>query len=181
MMQAISGVQNTWAPEFVYDAERQTYLIFWSSVTSPAGHQRIWCAETSDFKSFSSPAILFDPGYTVIDATIVTHQGRYYMVYKDERGENRQGTDFKAMRVATAVDLRGPYTPQTNLITPHLTEGPTLYEYSGHWRMLSDCFLTTAGTRCNRTTCWSGKPRPACRPTRRAPWDRFYTRQRRDR
>jgi hypothetical protein len=141
IMSQVPETQNTWAPEFFYDAERQIYLLLWSSVTNPPQHQRIWYAETRDFRSYTVPSVLFDPGYSVIDATLVLKDGTYFLIYKDERGENRSGTDYKAMRVAMATHLHGPYIPQTGLITPPLTEGPALFYTGDRWLMLYDCFM----------------------------------------
>ena len=141
IMQDVPGIRNTWAPEFYYDPKRQTYVVFWSSITATAQHQRIWYAETKDFRAYTAPAILFDPGYSVIDATLVLHNAIYYLIYKDERGENYVGTDYKAMRVATASHTLGPYTAQTDLITPSLTEGPAVFFGNDRWLMLYDSFL----------------------------------------
>lgn len=140
-MGQIRGARNAWAPEFVYLEEQDVYLLFWASITTEEPHQRIWSAETRDFRSLTSPTVLFDPGYSVIDATLIEREGTWFMVYKDERGENRTGTDHKAMRVATAPDPRGPYTPRTELITAHLTEGPTVFRTGDRWLMLYDFFL----------------------------------------
>lgn len=142
VMEGMPGTKNVWAPEYVYDEARGDYLLFWSSVTEPEGdHQRIWCCRTKDFKTVSEPKMLFDPGYTVIDATIVPDGKRWVMAFKDERGENKAGTDNKGMRMAVADALEGPYTVVSDLVTPHLTEGPTLFQAGGRWLMLFDCFL----------------------------------------
>lgn len=141
VMADVPETKNVWAPEFVYDEERNDYLIFWSSVTSPEGHQRTWCCRTRNFESLTKPKVLFDPGYTQIDATIVQDKGTWHLIYKDERGENRRDTDNKAMRVAVSKCLEGPYKPVTGLVTPHLTEGPTVFRAGGRWLMLYDHFM----------------------------------------
>lgn len=142
VMDGVSGVRNVWAPEFVYDEARGDYLLYWSSITEPEGdHQRIWCCRTKDFRAVSDPKVLFDPGYTIIDATLVREGRRWVMAFKDERGENKAGTDNKAMRMAVAEGLEGPYTVVSDLVTPHLTEGPALFEAGGRWLMLFDHFM----------------------------------------
>jgi hypothetical protein len=40
---------------------------------------------TRDFKTFSQTRLFFDPGFNVIDATVIKSGKRYYMVFKDER------------------------------------------------------------------------------------------------
>ncbi|MEW6234917.1 MAG: glycoside hydrolase family 43 protein [Candidatus Omnitrophota bacterium] len=141
VMEGVKTVHNCWAPEFFYDDKEGSFLIYWSSVTEENNHQRIWSCRTKDFKTISPPRMLFDPGYTVIDATIEFFNGAYYMIYKDERGENKHGTDNKAMRLAVSGNLDGPYQPQGGLITPHLTEGPALFRAGGKWLLFYDCFM----------------------------------------
>lgn len=141
VMAGIPGTKNVWAPEFVYDEERGDYVLFWSSVTAPEGPQRTWYTRTRDFDSLTEPKILFDPGYTQIDATIVRADATWYLIYKDERGENERDTDNKAMRVAVSTRLDGPYEPVTGLVTPHLTEGATVFRAGDRWLMLYDHFM----------------------------------------
>ncbi|MBI3912115.1 MAG: glycoside hydrolase family 43 protein [Armatimonadetes bacterium] len=141
VMGSVPGARNVWAPEFVCDASTHEYLLFWASITEPGNHQRIWACRTRDFQRFSQPVVLFDPDYTVIDATIVRNGRTWVMVYKDERGRNEPNTDNKAMRMATASSLNGPYGMPTGLITPHLTEGPAVFRVNGRWLMLYDYFL----------------------------------------
>lgn len=141
VMKGIKGTQNAWAPEFTFDEERGAYLVFWSSTTSHHKGHRIWCAYTKDFHVFSEAFLLLEPGFNVIDATHIVWQAKHYLIFKDERGENKVGTDFKAMRVAVSDKLTGPYSVQTNLVTPHLTEGPTVFRVNGSFIMLYDYFL----------------------------------------
>jgi hypothetical protein len=42
-------------------------------------------AMTDDFRSFSEPKIWWDPGYSVIDSTVIEHAGHYYRFSKDDR------------------------------------------------------------------------------------------------
>ena len=142
VMAGVEHVRNVWAPEFVFDEEKGDYLIFWSSVTEPEGkHQRIWCCRTKNFQNLSAPRVLFDPGYTVIDATLVRSKDMWHMAFKDARGENKKGTDNKAMRMATAASLGGPYQNPSGLVTPHLTEGPAIFRAGDRWLMLYDHFM----------------------------------------
>lgn len=141
VMRDVPGARNAWAPEYFFDAERQTYLVFWASVTDATDHQRIWYAETADFRTFSPSKLLFDPGHSVIDATMVLFEKTYYLIYKDERGENRHGAENKAMRVATSASATGPFHARNALVSPSLTEGPTVYSVGGRWLMLYDFFL----------------------------------------
>ncbi len=141
VMGAVPEAHNAWAPEFYYDEARKEYFLYWSSAVGEDKRSKsMWCAWTRDFRSVSAPRMFFNPGYTVIDGTIEKFQGRYYMVFKDERGTNTADTQNKAMRVVSAAALEGPYAGISGLVTPTLTEGPALLRDRGIWRMYYDAF-----------------------------------------
>jgi hypothetical protein len=100
---------------------------------------RIWAATTTDFEAYSPAEWFFDPGYSVIDATVARHGGAYLMAFKDERGENRPGTAYKAIRVCTSADGR-EFAAISDLVTPTLVEGPSLFRHQGRWVMVYDHF-----------------------------------------
>ena len=102
---------------------------------------RIWNMTTRDFKTYTPSQLFFDPGYCVIDATVGYHEGKYLMAFKDERGENRAGTGFKAIRVCIAPTARGPFSEISDLVSPSLVEGPTLFRANEQWVMLYDYFM----------------------------------------
>lgn len=62
------------------------------------------------------------------------------MAFKDERGENRKRTEYKALRTALSLRGVGPFESVSELITPSLVEGPALYKIDGQWMMLYDYF-----------------------------------------
>ncbi|MEO6084444.1 MAG: glycoside hydrolase family 43 protein [Umezawaea sp.] len=84
---------NVWAPEAYYDAATGRYVVFWASklyAASDSGHtantyNRMMYATTSDFRTFSAPQVWVDPGYSVIDSTVIADAGTYYRFTKDER------------------------------------------------------------------------------------------------
>jgi hypothetical protein len=141
VMRAIPEAKNAWAPEFLYDPAQDNYLVYWSSSRGRYGwdDSRIWCARTSDFSQFSAPRLLFDPGFTVIDATIVPLDDVFYMFFKDERFGHPHG-EHRAIRVALGAHLEGPYQIQTEHITPIITEGPAVQPLpnSDRWLLLYD-------------------------------------------
>ena len=145
IMAHVPGTRNCWAPECFYDLEKRLYRVIWSSTVRESEapdtyDHRIWGTTTTDFLTYSAPEPFFDPGYNVIDATIVRHGNGYLMAFKDERGENRRGTDWKAIRVCFSNHARGPWTEISDLITPSLTEGPALFRRGDRWVMLFDHF-----------------------------------------
>ena len=72
---------NTWAPAIYWEPDQKRWLIFWSSTIPgmfPGDDQgdsglnhRIWSTTTTDFKTLTPAKVYFDPGYSVIDATLV--------------------------------------------------------------------------------------------------------------
>ncbi|MCG8697508.1 MAG: glycosyl hydrolase, partial [Bacteroidales bacterium] len=88
------SVINTWAPELIYDENEGEWLIIYSStilgefpgtkgqVRNDKNH-RIYAVSTKDFITVSEPRLFFDPGYPVIDATIMKENDSYFMVFKD--------------------------------------------------------------------------------------------------
>ena len=148
VMEHLPQTQNTWAPEIFYDEGAEAYRIFWSSTVGegPRNH-RIWSVMTKDFETFSEAALFFDPGYNVIDACITDLGESYFMLFKDERGVNEPGTDYKAIRSCSFAkdgSDRPEIMDMSDLLTAPLTEGPTLYtlERNGRqeWIMLVDGF-----------------------------------------
>jgi hypothetical protein len=83
---------------------------------------RIWSSLTPDFITFSKPTIFFDPGYTVIDATIFHEPGApFRLIFK------QQSTDPLTYqeRVATGPTLEGPWTNISGFINEPWSEGPS--------------------------------------------------------
>ncbi len=84
---------NTWAPEAFYDETLGVYVVFWASkiyaVDDPDHtgdtYNRMMYATTRDFRAFSEPRVWKDPGYSVIDSTLIKQGGTYYRFTKDER------------------------------------------------------------------------------------------------
>ena len=126
------GTGNCWAPEIVHDAARGLFLLHWSSTVAgrfpetggqgPWNH-RIYCAETPDFAALGEPRLLLDPGFNVIDADILEHDGQYLLFMKNETGPPRPVE--KNIRFAVAPRPEGPYGPASGPITgAYWAEGP---------------------------------------------------------
>ena len=147
VMVSVPECRNSWAPECYLDRATGEYRLIWSSTVagedrSDSWQHRIWSATTADFAHLSPPQVLFDPGYQVIDATVTWDGARYVMIYKDERGTNRPDTDNKAMRVAVSLHAGGPFEVlPAGLVTPHLSEGPTVFRAGERWVMFYDLFM----------------------------------------
>jgi len=135
LMAGVPGATNTWAPEIYWDAAKSKWLIIWSS-TVPSKHDgnRIYHSFTSDFKTFTPPEIFFDPGYWVIDATILHTRGKYYLVFKDERAEPLH----KFIQVAEGSTLEGPWKIITGATTESWSEGPTAIQVGNDYIIYYD-------------------------------------------
>ncbi|MEV2217636.1 family 43 glycosylhydrolase [Streptomyces sp. NPDC050997] len=92
---------NTWAPEAFYDAKLGEYVVFWASkLYDNAAHSgdtynRMMYATTRDFYTFSEPKVWVDRGYSVIDSTMIQHDGTYYRLSKDERDNSSSTPNSK--------------------------------------------------------------------------------------
>ncbi|MDH6612353.1 beta-xylosidase [Streptomyces sp. SAI-208] len=92
---------NTWAPEAFYDAKLGEYVVFWASklydneAHSGDTYNRMMYATTRDFYTFSEPRVWIDRGYSVIDSTMIQHDGTYYRLSKDERNNSSSTPNSK--------------------------------------------------------------------------------------
>ncbi|MFJ3306340.1 family 43 glycosylhydrolase [Streptomyces sp. NPDC086549] len=92
---------NTWAPEAFYDTELGEYVVFWASklydneAHSGDTYNRMMYATTRDFYTFSEPKVWIDRGWSVIDSTMIQHDGTYYRLSKDERNNTSSTPDSK--------------------------------------------------------------------------------------
>ncbi len=145
---------NAWAPEIVFDDETGQYLIFWSTTipgrfpaTDESGsvnkervalNHRIYRTLTRDFKDYSRAELFLDPGFNVIDATILRYRNRYLMFLKDEtlRPEAR-----KDIRLAVADHALGPYVLAPAPISKeNWVEGPTAFRAGQDMFVLFDAY-----------------------------------------
>ncbi len=133
VMAGIEGTRNVWAPEMIWDPVAQEFTLFWSSTVTgrfsdEAGksedgyNHRLWCVTTRDFVTFSPARVLWDPGYSVIDATFARHPSLgLHLIFKDERLVPRR----KYLRIARAASPIGPFANVSEQFSPDWVEGPT--------------------------------------------------------
>src|SRR4051812_48770375 len=124
---------NTWAPEIFYDSMKTRYEIVWASTipgrfpgdsTGGGGkyNHRLYYTTTKDFRTFEPTKLLYDRGFSVIDADIIKDGTRYLMFLKDERERPPQ----KNLRIAYAERPEGPWSQATRPITgDYWAEEPT--------------------------------------------------------
>jgi hypothetical protein len=81
-----------WAPEAVYDAGRDEFLVFWSSALYDvedqehrgAAYSRVLAAWTPDFRRIGDVRVLIDRGTDVIDTTMLIEDGLVHRISKQE-------------------------------------------------------------------------------------------------
>ena len=142
--------KNCWAPEIVYDADRECFMIFWATTIPEKftetwqdgkddNNHRIYATTTKDFTSFTTAEVFFEPGFNSIDSTLFTKGGKAYMVFKDETKVPRP---MKNLRLAVADQLAGPYTLVSEPINPPnaWVEGPTTLEIEGYTYLYFDVY-----------------------------------------
>lgn len=139
------ATRNLWAPELFYDRRKGRWLVFWSSTipgrfpetdgTGDDGYNhRIYYATTRDFVRFSPTRLFFDPGFNVIDATLLEVPGGYMLVFKDERLRPLQ----KRLRVAFSTDPEGPFGPVSDPISVDWAEGPSAIRLGSEYLIYYD-------------------------------------------
>ncbi len=139
--------RNTWAPEIFYDAATQQYYIVWSSTIPGRFSQngtsedrydhRMYFTTTKDFKTFAPTKLFFNPGYNVIDGFLTKRGNTYYLFYKDERLNVKEG---KSILVTTGPTAEGPFAPGKVISPYNWVEGPTAFQIDGDWLVLYDCY-----------------------------------------
>jgi len=138
--------RNTWAPEITYDEKSKEYMIYWASTIDgkfpetkseeeKGYNHRIYYTTTRDFKKFSKTKLLYEPGFNVIDASIVKTDNGFTMYLKDETKVPVQ----KNLKIATSKNLKGPYTKASEPITGNYwAEGPTAIQINNEWIVYFD-------------------------------------------
>lgn len=146
VMEHEPNARNCWAPEVFYDKATKQYLIFWSTTitglypeteaTADRGwDHRMYYITTSDFQHFSETKEFYNHGFNVIDGSLITENGFYFLFLKDETRFPPQ----KNIRVATAANAIGPYSAASEPITGNYwAEGPTTVKTTDGWVVYFD-------------------------------------------
>ena len=121
-----------WAPEAIYDEEKDAILVFWASMVEKK--QRIYAAYTRDFKNFTEPFLFLEKENHVIDTTIIRAEEGYYRYTKDETvksicvdfGRTLHPEDFKEIKSETLSNLYG-------------VEGPEIFRFNTADTRPDDC------------------------------------------
>ncbi len=143
------GTRNTWAPEITCDNTSNEYMIYWASTVTgrfpetqsdeeKGYNHRIYYTLTKDFETFSPTQLLYNPGFNVIDASIVKHNDGFVMFLKDETRNPIQ----KNIKMAFSKTLTGPYSKASQPITRNYwAEGPTAIKIKDNWVVYFDKYI----------------------------------------
>jgi signal transduction histidine kinase len=106
VMASEPGTVNCWAPDIFWDERKAEFMLLWTSTvasrpeTRPINN-RIYFATTKDFKTFSPPQVLYAPGPSIKDATLIQERGRFYLLFREDRAER--------LRMVVADHPEGPF------------------------------------------------------------------------
>ncbi|HKO49080.1 MAG TPA: glycoside hydrolase family 43 protein [Polyangiaceae bacterium] len=165
---------HAWAPEAYYAPDHEQYAIIWSG-NDDTDRNRIYVSYTKDFESLLSPEpqVLFDPGYSVIDGTIVTWGGSSYLFFKDETDNDGgastgSGKDIQLARAASELLTPGGFVRSDPSYIPRgtrqdirqATEGPFVIRDPQRelWYLYADLFTQAGKFGCWSTTNLDAKP-----------------------
>lgn len=144
-MDSIASTQNLWAPELFYDDVNDRYMIVYAScvvdshfdvgIEDEKNNHRLYYVTTRDFQDFSAPALLYDPGFSCIDAVLLKRgEADYVMVLKDNTRPNRN------LKVAFAQRPEGPYGEASESFTENFVEGPSVTKVGDDYYIYFDAY-----------------------------------------
>lgn len=143
---ALKEAGCTWAPEVVYDKEKDSYMVFFASFVPKDdlenGKHCIYRSYTKDFRKFSKPELYIERKADVIDTTIIEDNGLFYRFSKDEtKGiinvdySNSLDGEFTEIEVPALEQLKG-------------VEGPVIFRLKDRsFCLLVDQYGTDGGYR----------------------------------
>lgn len=150
VMEHESGARNCWAPEIYYDETEDIYMIYWATTiidefmesdsTCESGYNhRMFYVTTKDFKDFSETKLLYNQGFSVIDAVVRKYNDTYYMFLKDE---TKFPSPEKNLKIATSEHLTHSYSAPSEQITPKGTwvEGPSITKIGEEYIIYYDMY-----------------------------------------
>lgn len=141
LMAAMPKTVHTWAPEIYWDSNKSKWLIIWSSIAEGESRNRIYSSFTEDFRTFSKPEVFFDPGYDVIDATILHAESAYYLIFKDQ---TKTPLLYK-LRTAQGPSLEGPWSKISDTLTESWSEGPSALKVGHGYFIYYDHYRSVPG------------------------------------
>lgn len=135
---------NVWAPELFFDDEKNEFLVVWAStvpykfdkgIEDEYNNHRLYYVKTKDFVHFSDTQLFYDPGFSVIDATVVKRgEHDYVTVFKDNTRPQRN------LKVAFGSSPAGPWSKSSEAFTDSFAEGPTVLRRGDEYYVYYDAY-----------------------------------------
>lgn len=127
-----------------YDDESEQFMVVWAScvpgrfekgIEEEENNHRLYYITTRDFKTVSKTKVLYDPGFSSIDAVIVKRaKNDYVMVLKDNTRPERN------LKIAFSDSLTGPYSPSSQPFTESFVEGPSVEKLGDDYLIYFDVY-----------------------------------------
>lgn len=136
----VEGAGCVWAPEAIYDEEKDAVLVFWASMVDKK--QKIYASYTTDFQNFTEPVIFLEKDNHVIDSTIIHTEQGYYRYTKDETIKTICIDYSKTLRPEDFREVKSPV-----LEGLYGVEGPEIFRFNDReeWCLIVDRFATGKG------------------------------------
>ena len=139
---------STWAPESIWDPEKNAYMVFWSSKTTEGWHFRVYRCYTTDFVTFTEPEVYIEREESFIDTSFIEADGWYYRFSKNEavgkyiimeKSRSLSGP-FTIVNTFTVNGVNGPEYTSNSYPGSTGYEGPTGFKMNGEnkWYLLLD-------------------------------------------
>lgn len=135
-----------WAPEAIFDEDKQAFLVFWASMVKEASDaepkQRIYASYTKDFHDFTE-AFKYQEGKNhIIDTTIIKSENYYYRFSKNETEKNIRLEKSKALDKESFTEVDA-----LTLNALPGVEGPAAFKFNDReeWCVLVDRFAEGKG------------------------------------
>ncbi len=138
----------TWAPESIWDKEKNAYMVFWASKTQDSWTHRIYRCYTEDFDTFTEPELYIESDVSWIDTTFIEEDGVYYRFTKNEDGSALYVFMEKSTSLSGDFELVSTYSLNGKPASEMKGyEGPTIYKLNGEdkWCLLLDNYGNSAG------------------------------------
>lgn len=132
-----ANTNRSWAPQAIWDAKKQSYMVYWAISTVENDVAQLYYAYTDDFKTITKPKLLYQrPGIQTIDGDIAYNGNNdcYYLYFKHDEDQT--------IAFVKSKSLTGPYDtePVVCSLSPNGVEGSSIYNITGtnEWVMIMD-------------------------------------------
>ena len=141
---AVDEAGCAWAPESIYDDEKQAFFVFWASMvkleSDAVPKQKMYSAYTKDFVTFTDAQIYAQADNHLIDMNIVYENGWYYRFVKDETTKLVKMDKAQTLHATEWMDI------EIKALDGRLIEGPQTYQLpDGGWCLIVDRFVEGKG------------------------------------